>query len=137
LNMLATNVTNSRGILDKALWVDTPNKAIRIPYSGLWSINLRVHWNATQAATFQQFVYVERYTVLPSALDVSWDYMQGEDLTYVYVWKPTHVRYTMSAITAELQLNANDYICILANSNHTSGTCEIDQLSTMTIRYIG
>ena len=59
LNMLATRVTDARGILDRALWVDTPNKAIRIPYSGLWSINVRTHWNATQAATFQQLVYLK------------------------------------------------------------------------------
>jgi hypothetical protein len=141
LPFTTSNVTHSRGIIASSAWVDAPNKAIRIPFSGLYSITVQLFYDTASVRTFAHHVYLERFTQQPST--TSWDIASATSIKYTYGWRWSNTPNTTIDLHTEAQLSVGDFVCVMLRSDHQEGTHRTkadtggEDESHMTIRFIG
>ena len=141
LPFTTSNVTHSRGIIATSSWVDAANKAIRIPYSGLYSISVQLFYDTASVRTFANHVHLERFTQAPSI--VSWGIDSSTTIKYTYNWRSSTTQNTITDLTTEALLNVGDFVCVMLRSDHQEGTHRTvgdtgnEDQSHMTIRFIG
>jgi hypothetical protein len=82
LPLVPSNVTHKVGFIATSAWVDAPNKAIRIPYSGLYSVTVQLFYDTASVRTFANHVHLERFTQAPST--VSWGIDSSTTVKYTY-----------------------------------------------------
>ena len=135
--MLLENVTHHRGLLPRENWVNPLNKAMRIPYTGIWSIIIDLEFDTNATMNFQQWISIERFASPPSALDINWGFGVSSTIQNTYFWRVNPQQYSSVSLHTEQVFNANEYVCIMVTSMHTNNTCRTTDASYMTVRFIG
>ena len=127
-------------------WFSAVNRGIRIPYTGLYSINFLM-WKNNEFYDSSGLwddhhvtAFILRWTVPPSSISFNLDAVGfSSSVAYNYMHHETSLPWDCLNVTSEVLFNAGDYVtpAVSITGTQSGNMYGVKDSSYMTVRYIG